>query len=356
MLQEKLVKNYNENRGPLSNNDFDFIDFVEWKGLINALYDVSKNIYIRLRNREISNLELEKDEQYVNLMQALTKLFNIIGKVNDFELSEKWSFGRVIISYFFSLIRENREIRRDSFRLKIEKYLARKILVQRSIPKQLLIAENDDKGLVRSLNAHLRRLIQEEANQNINVVTNNEKRITYADILVKTYALRCIHRHNIVQVQAVIEIIDFNGRKRTVSIPAAYCENCSCFFVLDSDYQRIRQQGVLLCRLLKEEDFREHGNEILDGTTLRPESLLHQCGYNVNATVNLSESQRHEILRQVIDNNLYSLIGLCSHFDWLIDRARRQPGDMAAAISKWQTDREYIVNYTLHTHTQVRAN
>ena len=100
--------------------------------------------------------------------------------------------------------------------------------------------------------------------------------------------------------------------------------------------------------------YRQKGYDILNGEELKPESLLHQCGYNVSSTENLTSIQRKEILCRVVDNGLYSISGICSHLDWLISRNKKITNrDMSAAISKWQEDRTFISNYNSTTQRKV---
>ena len=74
--------------------------------------------------------------------------------------------------------------------------------------------------------------------------------------------------------------------------------------------------------------------------------MLHQVGYHVSATDELSTEQRWEILKLVVDSGLYSVSGLCSFLDYLIEKNQRvTTRDMSNAIYKWQTDRNFIAKY-----------
>lgn len=178
--------------------------------------------------------------------------------------------------------------------------------------------------------------------------------IEFADFIVRTYAIKCIYNHNVEQIQAKINIMKSNGELKTVTITAAYCKTCKCYFILESDYQKIKQLGVLLCQQITEETYRKNGLSIMNGEELKPESLLHQSGYNVSASEDLSSYQRQEILRRVVDNGLYTVSGICSHLDWLIGRNKKVTNrDMSCAIAKWEEDRAFIFKYKANTQRTV---
>ena len=359
VLQNKLIEHYNSNKGPLLKDDFEFLFYIKWRGLLTALCEIAKELYIKLKNLEINNSEIEQYDQYANLMQILKELFSIIGEVNTYELSEKWSFGKTIIAYFYSLKKEKKEDRLEIFILKIEQYLARKIIIQSSIPVSLLNAENEDIKTTRNFAATIRKLKKAQTNKDEEVVSpkeNIERKIEFGDFIVRTYALKCVHNHEVQQIRAVIDIMNNEGKIETVTIPAAYCADCSCYFILEVDFQKVRQLGVLLCQQITEEVYKLRGDEIINGDSLKPESLLHQCGYNVSSNENLTIAQRREILRRVVDTGLYSISGLCSHLDWLISRNKKITNrDMSIAINKWEQDREYISKYSLEDKPIVKV-
>lgn len=354
-LQDKLIEHFNTNKGPLYKEDFEFLFYIKWRGLLQALFETTQDLYIKLKNLEINNSELEQDEQYNQIMQILKELFNIIGEVNAHNLSEQWSFGKTLIAYFYSLRKEKKETRLDLFIVKVENYLARKIIIQQSIPTNLLDAENEDHKLARKLRATIGKLRKAALATDTEETIN--KKIAFEDFVVRTFALKCVHSHEIEQLQAALEVMTAQGEIQTIIIPAAYCNDCSCYFILESDYQKARQLGVLLCQQITEEAFKLNGEELLSGEKLKPESLLFQCGYNVNSNENLSSSQRHEILKRVIDNGLYSISGICSHLDWLISRNKKVNNrDMSSAISKWEEDRNYVANLKATNNAPIKVN
>ena len=186
---------------------------------------------------------------------------------------------------------------------------------------------------------------------------NSTRYIEFADFLVRSNVFRCNANHYIEQIQATIKVMKTDGTIVSVTASAGYCSICNCYFILEADFERIRQIGILLCQQITEELYRKNGDAILDGQELKPESLLHQSGYNVSAATGLTAKQRQEILRQVVENGLYSVSGICSHLDWLIARNKKVSNrDMSSAIEKWTDDRAYISNYKLSSYRTVGIN
>lgn len=173
-----------------------------------------------------------------------------------------------------------------------------------------------------------------------------EKKIEFADFVVKANVFACSSKHKIEQVSAIINVMKSDGTIVEERITAGYCSKCNCYFMLTLDFSLLKRRGIPLCQQITEDEYRKNGEEILNGERLKPESLLHQCGYNVNAIENLSDIQRQKILCMVVDNGLYSVSKICSHLDWLIEtNGRKQDGNLQDAIEKWRLDRKFISEY-----------
>ncbi len=182
-------------------------------------------------------------------------------------------------------------------------------------------------------------------------------KINFADFVVKCNVFKCNANHEIEQVQAVVDIMTPSGNIISEKISAGYCLICKCYFILETDYNHLREKGILLCQQLTYEAYRKNGLAIMNGEELKPESLLHQSGYNVSANDDLSSNQRQEILRRVVDNGLYTISGICSHLDWLIGRNNKvRNRDMSSAIAKWKEDRMFISNYNVDKQRKVKIN
>lgn len=182
-------------------------------------------------------------------------------------------------------------------------------------------------------------------------------KIRFADFVIKCNVFMCNQNHNIEQIQALIDVMTPSGEIVTKCIPAGYCKNCDCYFILERDYMQLRAEGILLCQQISYDVYRKKGLSIISGDELKPESLLYQCGYNVSAADDLSSVQRREILCRVVDNGLYSISGICSHLDWLIGRNKKiTDRDMNLAISKWQEDRNFISQYNKNSQRNITVS
>ena len=170
--------------------------------------------------------------------------------------------------------------------------------------------------------------------------------ICFMDFVVQvpTTVFQCLAHHQVESIRAQIDILRPDGDIITESVLAGYCRECDVYFLLEADFKRLKTAGVLQCRMVKLQEYERHGRAFFTGRGLSQESLLHQCGYNVNANANLSEVQRQYILKGVIDNRLYDGIQLTNFLDWLISR-NENAANMATAVSKWITDREFVASY-----------
>lgn len=195
-----------------------------------------------------------------------------------------------------------------------------------------------------------RAIIQNKYNQ---LLSNNYKpnslinrTIFFANFVVLSNVFKCNKNHHIEQIQAIINILTPSGTITKHQITAGYCNECGIYFILQEDYYKLSQSGVLLCRKLEREVYEQKGDLITSGEEFNPESLLHQIGYNVNSQENLTFEQRQNLLKLAIDNNLYSVSGLLSFLDWLIARSKKVSSrDMSQAISKWKDDRDFVAHY-----------
>jgi len=182
------------------------------------------------------------------------------------------------------------------------------------------------------------------------VLSNNNFDILFKDFVIRTNTFYCNKKHNIKSICAVISLLDDTGKVHNSTVSAGYCEHCKLYFILEKDYQRLRRIGLPLCRQIKEKDYLEKGDSIFNGSQLNPESMLKQIGYSVSSEKELSIEQRHNILAFAIESGLYSISGICSFLDWLIDRAEKfKDRNMLLAIDKWKYDRKYISQYKIGT-------
>ena len=170
--------------------------------------------------------------------------------------------------------------------------------------------------------------------------------IEFANFVVRTNTFNCNLNHSVETVEAVVSVLAADGSIFKTSTMAGYCRHCNCYFLLETDFIALQQKGKLLCQLLTWEEYTTKGQSIFNGEDMKAESVLKRCGYNVNATENLSAEQRQKILALVLDNGLYTAPELCNFLDWLINyHGRSKTRNMSAAISKWTEDRRFVLTH-----------
>ena len=149
--------------------------------------------------------------------------------------------------------------------------------------------------------------------------------------------------HKLTDIKARIKVLSSNGQVNEVIIPAAHCERCDKYYILESHYQMVKRQGVIICKVVEEKFWRRDNNGI-SYSNLNKESVLHIMGYNVSEVIGLTSIQRHRILEMIVDEHILSRMEICNHLDWLIERNSYRD-NFKYAIEKWTDDREYIANY-----------
>ncbi len=100
------------------------------------------------------------------------------------------------------------------------------------------------------------------------------------------------------------------------------------------------QFGLMLCRFVS--------SSSRGWANLRDESLLHQLGYNVGQTDNLTSSCRQKILSQVMEAGIMKPAQIISLLKGLISRNGSVFGNEIAR-KKWEDDLAFVFNYNVKT-------
>ena len=158
------------------------------------------------------------------------------------------------------------------------------------------------------------------------------------DVLVRTSNARCIERNHILEpVDAYVYVINKNSYTRElVSIKIYYCDTCNRYYILEREYNKLINSGILCCR-------------VVDASTYNPDTYanlneksdLALYGYNVSKAVGLTEKERHMILDMVISSGVKSKESCIDFIRWLI-RKRSNRANMEDAIAKWNSDIRYL--------------
>lgn len=174
--------------------------------------------------------------------------------------------------------------------------------------------------------------------------------IDVKDFLVRRAMFKCMHsQHQVSDVTAAVKVVGNNGKAQLVKISAGYCKQCKIYFILESTYAKLKSMGVILCRISDEKSYIKSFQ--VNGMKLAQESILMQFGYTVSQEEDLSATKRHKILAVIIDHKVLSKSEIISYLDFFISQKQNQ-SIYELAISKWETDREFIQNYRIGEYTE----
>lgn len=181
-------------------------------------------------------------------------------------------------------------------------------------------------------------------------VKDNERPIDVKDFVVRRSVFKCMHNeHELKTVIGIVTVIDSNLLEKQMKVNAGYCADCNLFFILESTYNKIRQQGIPLCRTCDEKKFLKQKSA--NGMLLAKESILMQYGYTVDKLVDLSSTTRQKILAMLIDHKILEKSEIITYLDFFINQ-RESRSQYKLAIAKWKEDREFVENYKNGTYQQ----
>ncbi|GEM_PF-5860210 len=166
--------------------------------------------------------------------------------------------------------------------------------------------------------------------------------IKFRDTVIVTNNGKCTHE-NSNNVIAVFQIVKLDGNIITQRAKASFCADCGDAYIISyASFAELKKKGVILCKIESCIDNKVvNYSEYFDN--LPQESLMHKCGYNVNADSCLSKVQRQTVLEHIITNKIMTKMAVISHLSWLIEhRSNIERYDMSAAVSKWQDDIDFV--------------
>lgn len=174
--------------------------------------------------------------------------------------------------------------------------------------------------------------------------------LDFMDFVVYSYGFHCLNNHETEMVNAIVKTVSRYGIITEQKVTAAFCKKCNKYIILNSDYERLKSYGVLLCKQISYESYINENKS--DFKNWRQESDLHLLGYNVNAKDNLSDEQRRVILCGAIDSGLYTTESLKSFLNMLID-SNKGKWQYRNAVEKWQKDVDFISEYNTENNRAV---
>lgn len=353
-ISEALVNNYHDGHNFISSDQVGLEIAQEWAQAIKSIFDLC--IAIRKSDKWKTSSDISAFSERNEIYQLSKKLIDMIGCVNGQKLRLNNDTIFLLISYSSArpapkeLSIEQCRKPKKCFRLRLERYFARQIIIQSLKTQEMLDDDDFDFRIVRRLKTSRKKGIaaSSEANSDDGVDSDESKTVGFTNFVVRSNVFACNKNHHLVSLTAWIDIITPSGNVIRKSTPAGYCEECDTFFILERDFERLKVYGILLCQIIDKQSYECGDYILLNGSGLKPESLLHRCGYNVNASSNLTVNQRHGILERVVVHGLYTKVGLLSFLDWLIVRSKNLPNShLQNAIVKWQNDRDFVATLNL---------
>lgn len=230
----------------------------------------------------------------------------------------------------------------------------RKTCMRYEMFKSLITAESKKQNM-RKLTTSRKPQVQDS--QQKSRPTKSEStavhKIGVKDFLVRSNVFKCMHNDHVIENVSAMISIDNDGKKKAQKISAGYCQKCKVYFIMESTYQRLKSNGLILCRITDEKSYKKSG--YMNGAVLAHESILMQYGYNVSEIKGLSATKRQKILAVIIDNKILSKSEIISYLDFFINQ-RSGRSNMERAISKWEADREFVENYRIGEYSQYGVN
>lgn len=189
--------------------------------------------------------------------------------------------------------------------------------------------------------------IKDCGNESIDDFTKKDETeiIDFRKFIVHGDILSCERKgHSLYPVRAAAYVYKDNVGVKEYEVQGYYCEDCKAYYISESEFNRLKRLGSIMCQVFSKESFEEYksGNAFGD---LREESLLHIIGYNVNQIDNLSAETRHKILEYAIESGLMTRNEIRNHLSSLIMRNEGRT-NFDKALEKWKTDRDWVMGYS----------
>ncbi len=296
----------------------------KWQGKNNQFGEafIEKDLYIKTHNKEVIWEEQASIQTYRNVIEKYTTFYRgveFLLEVNGVRKAEDKMMGHIYLSWK-SIDKKTNGNCENIYNSELYK----------SIKEQINSKRKEEQIKNRQKIKCKAELI--------------ERKINNKDFLVKTNLFRCFFKEHVIQeILGIVKVLTPYGEIKLVKVPAAYCEECNCYYILKSEFDKICEEGVILCQVLRSKIYYEHGLSDLScfGSG---ESVLKINGYNVIASQNLSDIQRKMILKNIMDNNILLAHNIASYLDTFISMKLGLP-QYNEAIKKWTEDKEFVLHY-----------
>lgn len=213
-------------------------------------------------------------------------------------------------------------------------------------------------GILRSLTNFV--ILNGKPNENMNdrkLQKIERKKISSDDFVICCSIFQCMHKnHSLYDIEAVIEVMDIQENIiKELILPAGYCNECNRYFIFEDDFQKVKNIGIPLCRVIDEKVYRNSVSESLFSNGWSQESLLRQYGYSVSIEEGLTAERRQKILAVMIDIGVITRSEIKNYLSFFI-RIRENNPVFELAISKWQEDLEFVSEYNKGHYTAYKVS
>lgn len=197
-----------------------------------------------------------------------------------------------------------------------------KVIIYLKIPSNLLVENKLNNPLVR-------RNTKKLNNSGVTaLVISDNRKCTY-------------NEHGLQDILLIVRIAPKSGDIMDSQIWASYCKTCDEYFILKSDYYKLKAQGAILCPI-EDRTVKQKGNQKY--AYAGSESRIHQLGYNVKKGSKFTSKQRKIILANIVENTGITKAEIKSNIIRCINQHKKHKG-YENAISCWQDDLEFINSY-----------
>ena len=178
------------------------------------------------------------------------------------------------------------------------------------------------------------------------------RQLYFENVIVIGDRSSCMHEdHTTEELLVSIDFVKKNGDIVKVETMASYCEKCNLFFMRQHDYRLMKAKAGNARMLCQETEREKYCN--FSKYDLNDHSILNVYGYTVNATDDLSDKQRQEILANIVDREILTKDRVAAYLAYFIRLSENRSSDLSVAIDKWNRDRKFILDYKVGSRRKV---
>ena len=211
--------------------------------------------------------------------------------------------------------------------------------------KGVTMTAEDMENLFYAIDEELELTRSEDGPPTEPVLAFRQEEIDYRNIFVHGNGKCGNPEHNEQEaVIAVLQVLKSNMSLEDVEVEVRFCPRCNIYYMSESNYNRLKSRGRILCQLMSEEEYKNYKREKEYGD-LKPQSILNMIGYNVNSRDGYSDEYRQQILAFGIESEIITRKDAIGYLSFFIRLNEGNP-NLAEAIAKWRRDRDYLTGYT----------